>query len=80
MKNIYIGFNPIDLSLNKDGQYQQKSYINNLVIDNKDNYYLFQDNTYFVLSQKLGQKIESMNIMMSLCAGIYKEYNKSQQE
>ena len=74
MKNIYIKNNSIDLSIDEDGQYQQKRYINNLVIDNKDNYYLFQNNTYFVLSLELGRQIESMNIIMSLWVGIYREY------
>lgn len=62
MKNIYT--EKIDLSIDKAGEYQQKDYINNLVIDNKDNYYLFQNNTYFVLNLELGQHIESMNIII----------------
>ena len=72
MRNVYVS--KIDLSLDREGQYNKQEYINNLVIDAHNNHYLFQSNTYFVLNQELGRKLEVMVIMMTV-AGISNDYN-----
>jgi len=64
MKNVYV--NTVDLSINREGQYYQQNYINNLVIDANNRHYLFQENTYFILNRELGRRIEIMIIMMAL--------------
>ena len=64
MKNIYV--NKLDLSINKEGQYYQRDYINNLVIDANNRHYLFQENTYFILNRELGRRIEVMIIMLAI--------------